>query len=105
MMQEGDKQSLWHLLEAGEKYLLSAFSFPSSHTYNCLSVALFLGHVPWLEPYFAAIPFVGADKKAFAKFCLSRGAIRREQGSTSKDVFYHLVGVLSLPPIVGILIG
>ncbi|PPQ63371.1 hypothetical protein CVT24_005636, partial [Panaeolus cyanescens] len=83
MMKFGDINKLWHLLEASQKS------------------AIFLSHVPWLGQLVYRIPFCANQLKAFRVYARGRAMSRRRDGSSSKDIFYHLIdedGVALQPP-------
>ncbi|KAG5730825.1 Cytochrome P450 67, partial [Termitomyces sp. T112] len=85
MMQEGDVNGLWHLLEAGQKN------------------AIFMSHVPWLGALFLQFPNLAKDLKAFREHAKKCAIARKKRGSPHKDLFHHLIdedGVASIPPTV-----
>ncbi|KAI0964040.1 hypothetical protein AcW1_000956 [Taiwanofungus camphoratus] len=72
MLCDGDVVNVWHNLEKG------------------LVWSLFLGHVPWLAPYFKNIPGLCENLKAMRKFSGGRAVIRVKNGSLTRDLFYYL---------------
>ncbi|KAH9477842.1 Cytochrome P450 67 [Psilocybe cubensis] len=84
MMAQGDVTGLWHLMEAGQEN------------------AMFMSHVPWLGKWLLQYPQLFAkDIQAFSTYARSRVAARKAEGSSYKDIFYHLIdegGVSNEPP-------
>lgn len=50
-----------------------------------------MSHVPWLGSLFLRFPNLAKDLKAFRTYAKKRGISRKKEGSSHKDLFYHLV--------------
>ncbi|OBZ71224.1 hypothetical protein A0H81_08431 [Grifola frondosa] len=85
MMREGDKDSVWHLIEDG------------------LVASQAMGHCPWLGIYVGHIPLAAYYMKQLLDFGDERATARIKNGSHSKDLFYYLNnedGAENAPPPV-----
>ena len=59
----------------------------------CLTLreAIFMGHVPWLGSIALSLPGFANNTKVFSAHAKSWARRRVKEGSTHKDLFYHLV--------------
>ncbi|KAJ8514807.1 hypothetical protein ONZ45_g7704 [Pleurotus djamor] len=71
MMRDGDKEGLLKLLSNG------------------LLQGVFLGHLPWLSPYYLLLPY-NKGLRAFRQFAARMAMLRKTEGAKTKDVFYYL---------------
>lgn len=53
--------------------------------------SLVTGHSPWFGKYYMLFPGMGRNMRRFRTFCWNRAALRKAEGSSTNDVFYHLV--------------
>ncbi|KZP24238.1 cytochrome P450 [Athelia psychrophila] len=84
MLREGDKDGIWRALD------------------SATMLSTVMGHSPWMGKYYKYFP-VGAERKRFRKFAVSRAQLRMKQGSMTKDVFHHFLnesGTDAHPPSV-----
>jgi hypothetical protein len=72
---------------------LSAVKIYDSGTYFQLML-------PWIAHYAMRLPWLAKNPKLFRKNATQRAIARKEQGSTHKDLFYHLVSTLSTPSLI-----
>lgn len=93
MMRDGDVDGLWHLLEAGQKYIsVVLFAIPIKQLIILYyRNAIFMSHVPWLGALFYRFPNFAKDLKAFRAHSKKQAMARKQRGSPHKDLFHHLV--------------
>ncbi|KLO09308.1 high nitrogen upregulated cytochrome P450 monooxygenase 2 [Schizopora paradoxa] len=72
LMRDGDKDGLWHLLEARVRNLAP------------------LIHIPWATRLLLKIPSITGSVKKFRDFTVTCARRRKESGSSTKDLYYHL---------------
>ena len=68
--------------------------FPStlnSFLFFTLREAIFMGHVPWLGSIALSLPGFANNTKVFCAHAKNLARRRVKEGSTHKDLFYHLV--------------
>lgn len=73
MRDGGDLEGIWTIMESG------------------MELMAVLQHFPWFMPLFRLIPFGKSKIKQFREFSWARVRARKEKGSVTKDLFYHLV--------------
>ena len=56
------------------------------------SIAALYEHIPWISYYTKMLPWASKDVKQMRKMGFSRTEQRYNQGSTTRDLFYYLVG-------------
>lgn len=89
-MRDGDVDGLWHLLEASQKYGYCVSGKNAPELINDRN-AIFMSHVPWLGALFLRFPNLAKDLKAFRAYAKKRAISRKKEGSSHKDLFFHLV--------------
>ncbi|KAI0712109.1 cytochrome P450 [Earliella scabrosa] len=72
MMRDGDKDSVWHLMEQG------------------LAASQVMGHCPWLGIYMGYVPFAAQLMKKLLDYGEEQALKRIGNGSLSRDLFYYL---------------
>ncbi|KAH7915812.1 cytochrome P450 [Hygrophoropsis aurantiaca] len=72
LMHNGDKDGLWHGMEAALFYQSMC------------------QHIPWFCPILRRLPFLGTPMRAFGNFVFQRAQTRFTQDLKQKDLFYHL---------------
>ncbi|KAJ8507214.1 hypothetical protein ONZ45_g10397 [Pleurotus djamor] len=75
MMRDGDKEGLLQIIVNG---------LPAIRR-----MALFLGHLPWLSPYYRLLPYQ-KGLRTFRQFGARMAMLRKTAGPTTKDLFYYL---------------
>ncbi|KAF8802471.1 cytochrome P450 [Phlegmacium glaucopus] len=73
MMRDGDPDGRWHTMEGGQRE------------------AVFMSHVPWLGSIALSLPGFAKDLKFFRAHAQNWARRRVQEGSTHKDLFYHLI--------------
>ena len=93
MLRDRDVTGLLHTLERSQKYdhekfLIARLLQIVIHPHRS---AIFMSHVPWLGSIILSHPLLVPDYKTFRSHSQERGMRRIKEGSTYKDLFYHLV--------------
>ena len=101
MMQNGDPDGIWHTSKGAQRYdcqkkkkekkkkLIDFFT----HSFYSRE-ALFMSHVPWLGSMVFSVPGLATNLKTFRARGQNWARQRINNGSTHKDIFYHLVSLL-----------
>lgn len=90
-MRDGDNDGIWRLLEARVRYEIDAF-YIRNFTYGAFHRNLApLIHIPWATRLLLKIPSITGSVKKFREFTVACARRRKELGSTTKDLYYHLV--------------
>ena len=93
MMQGGDSDGTWHLIEDGMRSV-SLLGNPPSRLADPLAgrTAAMIGHIPWVGRYVRSLPGVGTGAKRLREFAKQKFTTRKDEGSGKRDLFYYLVG-------------
>jgi hypothetical protein len=89
----GDIDGLWALFESSVQYVSAqvcfmCISFP-------FSTGTVIAHIPYMLPLVAAIAGRGRGPLVLREFGRKRALERLQMGANRKDLFYHLVRLLS----------
>lgn len=68
-----------------------------------IRVAFIYEHIPWLSYYTKRLPGFGEDVKSMRAMGFARTEQRYTSGSTSRDLFYFLVGIFFLISLTSVL--
>lgn len=58
-------------------------------------MAAVVSHVPWASHLLQKIPFIARDLQTLRKFGVDLATHRLQHGASKKDLWYHLVSIIS----------
>jgi hypothetical protein len=91
LMRDGDSDGLKHVGKRTKVTVLKLVDFFQHLIYFYSRDVIFTSHVPWLGPIFFAVPGFTNNFKAYRVRAQHWARRRIKEGSTQKDLFYHLV--------------